>query len=205
MDLASRRHSASWAAINAKISRPWKGALKWHTGMPGTPSRSAITASDVSHEPSGSSPSNAGQLPLRFCTRGRNSCARFPASERNPSARAARHEGSRAACWDVVFVAHPPDGSCLRVNSSSKRLCSRLSGATWPLVIVKSDLVKRTACDTLIKRTAPGAATLVGDFVDRQPTCDWLRKSSNHEGTATAGRGFHRNCIQPVRDRPIQQ
>src|SRR5271167_2404774 len=42
-------------------------------GIAGTMSRRAVTASEVTQAPSGSSPVNAGQLPFEFCMRRRNS------------------------------------------------------------------------------------------------------------------------------------
>ena len=138
-------------------------------------------ASDVTHAPSGSSPSNAGQLPLGFWRRCRNSWTRA-ASVLNLRAIAARHEGSSAACLDVVLVAHPPDGSCLRVNSSSKLPRSSSSDFTWRLVIAQSDLVKRTPRDVPIERRTPTAAMRARSFIHRQQTCDWLRKSCAMDG-----------------------
>src|SRR6266581_2282056 len=154
-------------------------------------------ASDVTHEPSGSSPSKAGQLPLGFWTRTRKSWTRCAPYERNPRARAARHADSSAACLDVVLVAHPPDGSCLRVNSSSKRPRSSTSDVTWPLVIAQSDLVKRTPRDVPIERRTPTAATRARSFVHRQQTRDWLRKSWAMDGLRPLARissRLHATC-----------
>src|SRR5215469_7921081 len=89
--------------------------------MPGAQSHSAIIASDVTHEPSLSSPASAGQLPLGFWMRKRNSRARCTSYDRDLRARAARHEGSSVACLELVLVAHLPDESCLRICSSSMR------------------------------------------------------------------------------------
>jgi hypothetical protein len=139
-------------------------------------------ANDVTHAPSGSSPSNAGQLPLGFWTRCRKSWTRCAESERNPRATAARHEGSSAACLDVMLVAHPPDGSCLRASSSRKRPRSSSLDVTCPLVIAQSDLVKRTPRALPIERRTPNAATRARSFVLRQQTRDWLRKSWAMDG-----------------------
>jgi hypothetical protein len=108
---------------------------------------------EVTQEPSRSSPRKAGQLPLGFCTRTRNSRASRASSESSdPIARVAKHVDSRDACTDDRSAAHPPAGSCLRLNSANTLL------RTTPSLFIAA-LLMRTV--PLSKVISLGRATLV--------------------------------------------
>ena len=87
---------------------------------------------DVVHEPRGSSPTNAGQLPFGLCTIRRKFVARSQTSpELGTSASRARALASNEACKEDERADHPPFGSCLVASTAQRSSDTQPPAMRW--------------------------------------------------------------------------
>lgn len=146
-------------------------------------------ASDVTHEPSGLSPRNTGQLPFEFWIPKRNCVARsWVLWNSGPRAMHVRAVGSRAGCDDDDRAAHPPLGNCFRANSTRRSWTSTSLVVTMALLYCRlpilSNCVRRTLVDS-----STGSANSAGRAAQQchHPKCIWWKFPAAVLGNARTG------------------
>ena len=134
-------------------------------------------ASDVTHEPSGLSPGNTGQLPFEFWIPKRNCIPRSWALwNSGPRAMHARAVGSRAGCDDDDKAAHAPLGNCFCANNPRRSWTETSLVVTMALLYCRlpnlSNCVRRKLIDSYT-----GCANAPKEECRRvrHPKCEWRK------------------------------